>query len=524
MSSTHKAIKSVVIIFIFTLLSKVMGFFRELTIASKFGLGAETDTFFMAISLITMIGNVLVVSLNTTFIPVLSQVEEAEGKSGKIYHANNALNISLVFAILIFAIVELTAPVIVKIAAPGFHGEQMSQLIWFLRFGIPVVIISSAIGITRGFLHSEMKFFETALSNISFNVVYLVYLVLFASTYKIDMLIFVHLIAVLSQFLLQVFPLRSVGFKYKPVFNLHDKYIRRMGVLILPVLAGIAIQDLNFLIDKSLASNLVSGSISALNYSVRVNNLVQVVFVTAITTVLFPLLTKAFSQNDKKTQIILVKKGFITILIITFPTMIASLLLHQLIIEAAFLRGKFDVSAVTMTGWALFYYAFALVPMGLRVFLNQIFYSIQDTRTPFYNSVVTLISNFIFSVILSYYMAYKGLALGTSISLTITVGFMMHRLKAKSIYFIDRDSTLKIIKVVFSSVIMGVAIVIMKTIGYELIIQNSLAKLLGYAFVGVIVYFITLKLLYIEELDWFIRSFAQNFRKGNRKPSSSEWN
>lgn len=524
MSKEKQAIKSVIIILSFTLLSKLMGFFRELAIAAKFGLGSDTDTFFMAVSAITMIGNIIILSLNTTFIPLLVEAETKEGKEGKNRHASNALGLVLLAAVVLVLLVEVAAPLLVKIIAPGFIGQQKEQLIWYLRIGMPLIFISATMGITRGYLQSEMKFFETSFSNVMFNIVYLFYLLLLANYFSITKLIFVHLLAKTSQLLMQIRPLKKSGFKYTPILDPKDEYIQRMGILILPVLMGVAIQDLNYIVDKSLASGLITGSISALNYSVRINTLVQAVFVSAISTVLFPMMTRAFSENDNKAQVELIRKGFLTIMMIAFPAMIAILLLNEQIIEAAFMRGKFDQVAVNMTAGALFYYAFGLIPMALRVFLEKVFYSIQDTRTPLFTGLVTLVTNLVFSIILMQFMSYKGLALATSISIAATIWFMIRKLSNKSIKFLDNQTMLTVLKVSIAALTMGGVIVVLKVVGIENLISSALILILTYAIIGIIVYFSILKMLRIKELDWFIDSMLSQIRKKKNKPSSIEEN
>ena len=95
MSQSKQAAKSAVIIIIFTIASKLLGFLRESLIAAKFGSGVETDTFFIAMAAIGLFTSVITQSINTTMIPVLSSVEIAEGKEGKNRHTNRENNINL---------------------------------------------------------------------------------------------------------------------------------------------------------------------------------------------------------------------------------------------------------------------------------------------------------------------------------------------------------------------------------------------------------------------------------------------
>ncbi|NLZ34959.1 MAG: murein biosynthesis integral membrane protein MurJ, partial [Clostridiales bacterium] len=93
MSTSKKAAKSAIIIMIFTLGSKFLGFLREVLIAAKFGSGMETDTYFIAMSATGIITGLMSNAINTTFIPVAAEIETAEGKKGKLNHTNNLINI-----------------------------------------------------------------------------------------------------------------------------------------------------------------------------------------------------------------------------------------------------------------------------------------------------------------------------------------------------------------------------------------------------------------------------------------------
>lgn len=503
MSSTEKAVRSVVIVFSFTLLSKFLGFLREIVIASKFGLGEETDTFFMTVSVLSLFTTIITTSLRTTFIPVLIEVEKNEGYEGKLQFSNNALNVTLLCALFIFLFVMLLTPFVVRIMAPGFEGDQYNTLILFLRIGIPVVFISTILGITRGYLQSGMHFLESALTYIPFNFVYLFYLWTLSSKYGIKGLVIVHVLAFFSQILIQIPSLRRTGFKYKMHINFKDKYMRRMGWLIIPVLASVGVQDLNVIIDKALASMIETGSISALNYAVRLNTLVQAVFVGALTTVIFPMMSKAFGDKDNKTQNAIVQKGFVTILIVAFPAMVGLLILNMEIVSIAFHRGQFTQADVIMTSSSVFYYALGLIPMCLRVLLQNVFYSMQDTKSPLINGTITLVGNFIFSIILMQYMSYRGLALATSISVTITTVFMIRMLAKKRIRFLNRLVFLKILKIAISSVLMGVTIIILKQLN-GFMLDSSFFQLSIYVIIGILIYFSSIKIMDIEEINWLL--------------------
>ena len=215
MTKAKKAAKSALIIAIFTLGSKFLGFLREVLIAAKFGSGIETDTFFIALSASSLIGNFLRNSINTTFIPVISEVESREGRSGKIEHTNNMINVTVVVSIILITIAILGAPILVKLLATGFEGEQFDLAVKLTRIGLPMILYNGVIGVMSGYLQSEGKFNSTAMIGFPFNFVYIFYLIIFSSIFGIKGLMIAAVIAVISQLLIQIPEARNTGFKYK---------------------------------------------------------------------------------------------------------------------------------------------------------------------------------------------------------------------------------------------------------------------------------------------------------------------
>ncbi len=431
MSKSTQAAKSVAVITVFTIGSKFLGFFREMLIASKFGSGVETDTFFMALSATTLLTSLLQSAINTTTIPVLSEVEALEGKEGKKAHTSNLVNIVLLAALALVVFGLFAAPIVVRIIAFGFSGEQYRLAIKLVRIGLPVALFSCTIGVFRGYLHSEMKFFETAATSFPFNFVYIFFLLFLAGTFGIKGLMVTSVLAVASQFLIQLPGLIKTGYRYTPVFNLKDKYIDKILKLVPPVFIGVAVRDINVLIDKSLASSLPTGSISALNYANRLNVLILGVFIASITTVLYPMLAKEASAENHGGLKKVLAQGANVIVLITVPATVGMVVLARPIVAAVFQRGAFDAVATGMTTGALIFYSLGLVGMALKSLLNYVYYSLQDTRTPMYNSFIAVAINIGANLILIRFLAHQGLALATSISSVATAALLAAGLRKK---------------------------------------------------------------------------------------------
>lgn len=431
MNNSRKAAKSALIIIIFTLGSKFLGFFREVLIASKFGSGIETDTFFVAMTATALITGFLSSAISTTFIPVLSEIESKEGKRGKVEHANNMINV--IFAISIILVIGgwLAAPVIVKLLAKGFQGEQFDLAVQLTKLGLPMILFGGIIGVFTGYLQSEQRFTSSAAVGFPFNFVYIFFLLFLSSKFGIKGLMVAAVIAVGSQFLIQIPEARNSGYKYMFKFDLKDKYIRKVILLSLPVLVGVAINDINTIVDRTLASGLTSGSISALNYADRLKSLILSVFISAITTVIFPLLSKESNSDNISGMKKIMSYGINLILLITVPATVGLIVLATPIVEIVFQRGAFDATATLMTSQALIFYSIGLVAMALRLLLTRVYYSLQDTKTPMVNGAISVVFNIILNLILVKLMAHAGLALATSIATTIATILLLYGLKKK---------------------------------------------------------------------------------------------
>lgn len=431
MSMSNNAAKSAIIIIIFTLGSKVLGFLREILTGAKFGSGLETDTFFIAMTATTLITNLFSKAITTTFIPILSEVEAREGKEGKIEHTNNMINVIAIFSFILVVLAWIGAPLIVKLLASGFEGKQYRLAIELTRIGLPMIIFSGVIGSLTGFLQSEQLHKSAAAIGVPFNFVYIFFLIFLSGIFGIKGLMVASVLAVVSQLLILLPEAKGAGYKYKPVFDLKDRYIQKVLTLSIPVFISVAINDINAIVDKRLASTLVEGSISALNWANKLNGLILGVFIVAINTVIFPLLAKESNNDNIDGMKDIMGYGINLILLITIPSTIGLIVLAKPIIEVAFEWGAFDGGATDMTAQALIFYSVGLVSVALRQLSNRVYYSLQDTKTPMINGAISVVFNILFNLILIKSMGHGGLALATSLSSIISTMLMFSGLRKK---------------------------------------------------------------------------------------------
>jgi len=252
-----------------------------------------------------------------------------------------------------------------------------------------------------------------------------------------------------------------------------------------------------------LASSLVAGSISALNYATRLNGLILGVFITAITTVIFPLLSKEFSNHNIKGVKSIMGYGIKLILIITIPAAVGLIVLSTPIVEVAFERGEFDSVATVMTSKALIFYAIGLVAMALRLLIDRVYFSLQDTKTPMINGAISVVFNIVLNFILVQFMGHAGLAFATSIATTIATLLMFYGLK-KKIGSLGTMSYIKCgVKSGFASAIMGIVAYLIYHELYKILGAaklHNLIALLAAASSGVVIYVVLCYVLGIDEV------------------------
>ena len=414
---------SAVAIVIFSLLGKVMGFGREMLMTYIYGASMESDAFIAALKATSILSLPIQSAIATTFIPMLSLAEEEEGPSTRDRHTNNMLVLSSTVALITVAIGIIAAPVMVRIMAKGFTGEIYDLTVKLTRIGMPVIFFASIVGVMTGYLHHEGRFAAAGAVAIPLNIVYIGYMLLLSDKYGIYGMSVVSVLGIAAQILLLYPDTKKTGLDYFWVFEPSDKYVRHAMILAIPTLMSVAINDINIAVNNRIASELVVGAISWLNYANKLNVFVLGVFISAITAVVFPVMSRCFSTGDIEGGKNSMSSAVRLILLITIPSMIGLTVLSDPIVDIAFGRGAFTPKDVEMTALALRFYSLALPAMSMNTLLNRVSYSLHDTRTPLYLGGLSVLLNIAFSLSLIYGigMGHDGLALGLAIATNISV-------------------------------------------------------------------------------------------------------
>ena len=233
------------------------------------------------------------------------------------------------------------------------------------------------------------------------------------------------LIAIFSQFLLLIIYVYKSKYTYQFKLDFKDDNIRKMMILAFPAILGTSVAQINILIDRTMASKIAVGGITALNYSSTLSVVIIGIFVLSISTVIYPKISKICAEN-KMDELKSVLSGAISAVnVMVMPAIVGLMIFAEPIVELLYGRGEFDITALLMTSNALFFYSIGIIGLSHREILSNTFFSLQDTKTPMINAAIAMVLNIVLNIVLSKYLGIGGLALATSISsLFCTLAFI----------------------------------------------------------------------------------------------------
>jgi len=502
---------------VITLASKVIGFGRDVFLSYYFGATEISDAYLISLTVPEVIFSFIIIGIVTAYIPMQSRVVEEYGIDAGNEYTSNFINTIFVIAFGVFLLLFTFTEPIVKLFALGFSGDTLRMAVLFTRITLFGMFFTILVNIFSGYLQINNNYITPALSGFPFNII-VIGSIIVASRGNYVVLALGTLLATASQIVPLIPAIKKLNFKYLFRINFRDEKIKKTLLIAIPVIIGTSVNQINKLVDRTIASSLAIGGISALNYASRLNLFIQGLFVTSIITVMYPLISSYASKN-KIDEIKRVLLEYINIvIIILLPITIGTVIFNREIIELLFGRGLFDDVAIQMTSSALLFYSIGMLGFGLREVLARGFYSIQDTKTPMINAAIGMILNIILNILLSKILGIGGLALATSISAIFTTILLFVSLRKRIGSFGIKQIGVTFIKTLFSASVMG----LISKIGYNYLINSlpqNISLLISIA-TGAISYLLMMLFMRIKEVDSItevIKSKLGNIVHRNRR-------
>lgn len=499
--------KAVILIMVLTIFSKLIGFFRDITLSYFYGASSVSDAYLISLTIPTVIFGFVATGISTGYIPMYSRIEEKEGEAKSRAFTNNLLNVLLVLATVIVILGLIFAQPLVKLFASGFTGDTLQLATTFTRISIVGIYFTMTIRILSAYLNMKKYYVVPTLIGLPLNIVLIISIVLSARYDMVLMLALGNVAAIVIQFLILLFFAYQKGFQYQFTFNIKDEHIRNMVILAIPVIIGSSVNQINKLVDRTLASQISEGAISALNYANTLNLFVQGVFVVSISTVMYPLISKMASKGDMAGLKRSVGQAITGVSLLVVPATVGSLFFAEPIVTLLFGRGAFDEQAIVMTSMAFFFYSIGMIGYGLREVLSRAFYSLQDTRTPMINAAIAMVLNIILNFILVRYLGIGGLALATSIAALFGTALMFFSLRKKIGPLGMNAIVTPFLKISAASLVMGVGAKILHVFLLDSLGLN-LALIVAILF-AIAIYFAMVAMMKIEDADQIIRGIRK---------------
>lgn len=429
-----------------TLVSRLLGFVRDVLFAVLFGAGPQMDAFLVAFKIPNFMRRLFAEgAFAQSFVPVLSATRENDS-AAEVQELVDVVAGTLGLILLgITVIGVLVAPVLVYIFAPGFaeSPDQFDLAVAMLRITFPYLLFISLTAFAGGILNTWGRFSVPAFTPVLLNICLIGAAVLLAGHFQRPVMALAVgvFVAGIVQLLFQLPFLWRIGILPKPRWGWHHARVRRILRLMVPILFGSSVAQISLLLDTLIASLLAHGSVSWLYYADRLMEFPLGVFSIAIATVILPHLSARHAAQSAQAFSATLDWALRMLLVIGLPAMLGLFLIAGPLVATLFNYHSFTVHDTRMTQWALMAYAFGFMGFSLVKVLVTGFFSREDSRTPVRCAVISLAvamaGNVVFVgafVVLGWLAPHVGLALGTSLGAFVNAGLLYRYLRRDRVY------------------------------------------------------------------------------------------
>jgi putative peptidoglycan lipid II flippase len=416
-------------------LSRVVGLLREIVFAGYFGTTGFASAYAIAYQVPNYIAQLFAQSaLSAAFVPVFTDLLQKGRRKEAVRLASTLFWIMLIGLGAITAVFILAAGLIMPLfIGPKFGHDLNGLTVGLSRVLFPVILLLGLNGLLVGVLQSYDHFTIPALSPAVWNIVIIVLLVLLAPHFHGEDKIYAFaigiLVATVVQVLLAFAALGRIDFRLRIHIDWHDPRIRQVFALMLPVMLGLGIVNLDQLINATFGSLVSTEAPSAINNAFRIYMLPQGMFSVAVATVLFPALSRMASSRDPAAMRRTVGSGMRQINLLLIPASAFMLVLPTPIVRLVFQRGEFNAESTHLVAIALFWFAFSLPFGGLNLLLTRTFFAVQRPWIPTSLAAMNIVVDIVVSVALYKPLGIAGLILGTIIANIVMTGLQFYRLR-----------------------------------------------------------------------------------------------
>ena len=507
--------RSMLIVMILTMVGKLIGFLRETVQASMFGVSELTDALKIALEAPNLFLSVIIIALAAAFIPAYNERLQKGGKEAADRFASNVITLGMALSagVLLLTLVFI-GPIIEKLMLPYATPETQQIAIRTARIMMPIGIFVFLSRMATSYLQANFSFGIPALSQVFFNVVVIGAIILSRGE-NILYIALGTLAGWLVQFIVQVPRIYKMGYRYRPTVNVKEPLLRDIGLLMLPLLATGAFDQLYILI-RSIASDM-AGHITVLDLSTRLSTMVSMVLLTTIATVLYPSLVRHVGEKERFRDNL--SFGINLNLLLALPASAALIFLSGPITRLVYERGAFSTQDTLLTAQTLAMTAVGILGIGLRELLTRCFYAQMDVKAPTIIGILTVALNALLSFALYPVHGAPGIAIATSISAIFSAVTLLI-LQTRRHRVLDGRRTLRCLwkTSVASATMVGLLLALLRALRVESFAGGAFAlAMLTLILIGIGFYVAVLWALRTEELSMALAFIGSKFSRVAKK-------
>jgi len=443
----------------FTIISRILGYLRDILIAIFLGTGVLADTFFVAFRIPNTFRRLFSEgSFNAAFVPSYTS-EIVNGKDQSDKFATSIFNLLIIGLFFLTIVIEILMPVFVYLIAPGFDGDdqKMELAISLTRITFPFLFFISLASFFSAILNSHNRFAIASAAPIILNV-FLIGVLIFGKILNDRLVFYLSYAVTIAGFVQFFFLYIFVKNFYSPklIFKIDiNEKVKTFFKKLLPSIFSSGVTQINILVGTIIASFQTS-AVSYLYYADRIYQINLAIAGIAIGTVILPQLSKHIQEKQKEKIMLIQNKALELSLFLSIPATIALLIASEQIISALFGYGSFDETAVKNSAKALLFFGFGLPAFSLIKIFSTFFFARHNTKSPFYISLVSVLVNIFISIFFFQKIGFIIIPIATTISSWFNCILLFIFLKKENLFHFNRIFFVRFLRIVTSAVIMGI--------------------------------------------------------------------
>jgi len=490
--------KNIFVLMIAIIISKLAAFAKDIVLSYYYGASDISDAYLVSLAIPMVVFGVIGTSMASGYIPMYNEIVKDHGVDRGVKFTNNLINLTLICCSVLVLIVLIFTEKVVLLFASGFNRQTMELAITFTRINIIGIYFIGTFYIFEAFLHQNGNFSASGLTSLPVNFLLIVFIIISFKTDSMVLSIGSVLSFMLHTAILLLLSVRR-QYQYQIVLDFKDIYLKRMIFIMLPLIISSSSQQINQIVEKTIASHIAVGGITTLSYAQKLISFLKDVFVLSIVTVLYPNISKMAAEGQMDSFRKTISAAIDCICLLVIPSTIGMMIFSKPIIELLYHRGAFDAQAVSMTSESLFFYSLGLTAFGIRSIFVKALYSLKDVKTPVMSSIISVIANILLNILLSRYLGIGGLALSSSISAILAMILLYISLRKKIGIMVAGKSAATFLKILAVSTGMGLSAKLCFDI-LKTIFSQNLSLILSVCF-GVMLYAAAIALARIETVD-----------------------